>query len=84
MRPGVCGNRRPVTPVTLTQPDRHSFSMLRWAFTFLVIGIVAGLLGFTGVAGAAVGIAKILFFLFLALFTLFLVLGLLAVNRLRK
>ncbi|MEO7598234.1 MAG: DUF1328 domain-containing protein, partial [Opitutus sp.] len=30
--------------------------MLRWAFIFLIIGILAGLLGLTGVAGAAVGI----------------------------
>ena len=49
--------------------------MIGLAFTFLVIGIIAGLLGFTGVAGAAVGIAKLLFFLALALFVLFLILG---------
>ena len=27
--------------------------MLRWALIFLVIGLIAGLLGFTGVAGAS-------------------------------
>jgi uncharacterized membrane protein YtjA (UPF0391 family) len=32
-------------------------------------------LGFGGIAGAAMGIAKFLFFLFLAVFLLFLVLG---------
>jgi uncharacterized membrane protein YtjA (UPF0391 family) len=42
--------------------------MLRWALIFLVIALVAGLLGFGGIAGASVGIAKILFFVFLVLF----------------
>jgi len=50
--------------------------MLRWAFIFLVVGLIAGLLGFTGVAGASIGIAKFLFFLFLAIFVVMLVLGL--------
>jgi uncharacterized membrane protein YtjA (UPF0391 family) len=50
--------------------------MLRWAFTFLVVGLIAGLLGFTTIAGASIGIAKFLFFLFVAMFVLFLVLGL--------
>jgi uncharacterized membrane protein YtjA (UPF0391 family) len=49
--------------------------MLKWALIFLVVGLIAGALGFTGVAGAAVGFAKILFFLALALFLVFLVLG---------
>lgn len=50
--------------------------MLRWALVFLIIGLVAAALGFGGVAGAAVGIAKFLFFLFIAMFVIFLVLGL--------
>ena len=49
--------------------------MLKWAFFFLVIALIAGALGFTGVAGAAMGLAKILFFLFLVLFVAFLLLG---------
>ena len=49
--------------------------MLKWAVIFLVIGLIAGALGFTGVAGAAVGIAKILFFIALALFAVFVLLG---------
>jgi uncharacterized membrane protein YtjA (UPF0391 family) len=32
---------------------------------FLIIALVAGILGFGGIAGTAVGIAKILFFVFL-------------------
>jgi uncharacterized membrane protein YtjA (UPF0391 family) len=50
--------------------------MLRWAVIFLVVGLIAGMLGFTGVAGASVGIAKFLFFLFVAMFVVFLLLGL--------
>jgi uncharacterized membrane protein YtjA (UPF0391 family) len=50
--------------------------MLRWAFIFLVLGIIAALLGFTGIAGASIGIAKLLFFLFLAIFAVMLILGL--------
>jgi uncharacterized membrane protein YtjA (UPF0391 family) len=52
--------------------------MLKLAVTFLVIGVVLALLGFGGVGGAFIGIAKILFFVAIALFVIFLVLGLLA------
>jgi uncharacterized membrane protein YtjA (UPF0391 family) len=52
--------------------------MLKLAITFLVIGAVLALLGFGGVGGAFIGIAKILFFIAIALFVIFLVLGLLA------
>ena len=50
--------------------------MLRWALIFLVLGLIAALLGFTGIAGASIGIAKVLFFLFLAIFAVMLILGL--------
>ncbi len=49
--------------------------MLKWAVIFLVIGLIAGVLGFTGIAGASIGIAKFLFFLALAIFLVLLVLG---------
>ena len=52
--------------------------MLKWALIFLVIGLVLGAMGFGGVGGAFVGIAKLLFFLAIALFVIFLVLALLA------
>ena len=44
--------------------------MLRWAVIFLVVAIVAGILGFAGLMVAAAGIAKLLFYLFLILFLL--------------
>jgi len=55
--------------------------MLRWALTFLVIGIIAALLGFTGIAGASFAIAKVLALVFAALFVVFLLLGLAGARR---
>jgi uncharacterized membrane protein YtjA (UPF0391 family) len=49
--------------------------MLGWALTFLIIALVAAAFGFGGVAGAATGIAKILFFVFIVLFLIALVTG---------
>ncbi len=40
--------------------------MLRWALIFFVISLVAGALGFTGIASGAGRIAKLLFGIFLA------------------
>lgn len=42
--------------------------MLKWAFVFLLIAIVAGIFGFTGVEEASVTIAKWLFGIFMVLF----------------
>ena len=49
--------------------------MLNWALVFLVLGLIAALFGFTGIAGASIGIAKILFFVFLAIFVVMLLFG---------
>lgn len=51
--------------------------MLQWALIFLVVAIVAGVLGFGGVAIISVDIARILFFVFLVLFAVSLIAGLL-------
>jgi uncharacterized membrane protein YtjA (UPF0391 family) len=56
--------------------------MLRWAMIFLVLALVAGLLGFGGIASASAGIAKTLFVLFLIVFGVMLVLGLVAGKKL--
>jgi uncharacterized membrane protein YtjA (UPF0391 family) len=45
-------------------------TMLHWTLVFLVVALIAALLGFGGIAGSAVGIAKILFFVFLVLWLL--------------
>ena len=42
--------------------------MLGWAITFLVVALIAGVLGFGGIAAVSVEIAQILFVVFLALF----------------
>ncbi|HVV26544.1 MAG TPA: DUF1328 domain-containing protein [Rhizomicrobium sp.] len=55
--------------------------MLRWAFIFLVIGLIAGILGFTGIAGASIAIAKTLFYIFLVIFLVLLVAGLTVARR---
>ena len=55
--------------------------MLRLALIFFLIGIAAALLGFTGIAGASIAIAKVFALIFAVLFLLFLVLGLSAAER---
>ena len=50
--------------------------MLKWAFIFLLVSVVAGIFGFTGLAAGAAAIAKFLFFAALVLFLIFLGLGL--------
>lgn len=52
--------------------------MIRWAITFLVIGLVLALLGFGGLGGTFIGIAKILFFVAIAVFVVLLLMGLAA------
>ena len=50
--------------------------MLKWAFVFLIIAIIAGLFGFTDVEAASATIAQLLFGIFLVLFVGALVIGL--------
>ena len=49
--------------------------MLSWAVTFLIIAIVAGIFGFTGIAGTATNIAWILFVVGLVLALVFMLTG---------
>ena len=55
--------------------------MLNMVVTFLVLAIIAGLLGFSGVAIISVGIARILFIVFIALFLFSLVAHLLGYSK---
>ena len=55
--------------------------MLHMALVFLVVGILAALLGFTTIAGASFAIAKFLAGLFLLLFLVFLVIGVTAARK---
>jgi uncharacterized membrane protein YtjA (UPF0391 family) len=54
--------------------------MLKWAAVFLLIAIVAGIFGFTGVEEASASIAKVLFGIFMVLFLGAVVIGL-AIGR---
>lgn len=54
---------------------KELITMLSWAITFLVIALIAAVLGFGGLAGTAVGIAKLIFVVFLVLFVLSFVMG---------
>ncbi len=51
--------------------------MLHYAVVFLVIALIAAVLGFGGIAAGAVEIAKILFFVFLIIAAITFVMGLL-------
>jgi uncharacterized membrane protein YtjA (UPF0391 family) len=50
--------------------------MLGWAVTFLIIALIAAVLGFGAIAGTAIEIAKIIFFVALILFAISAVVGL--------
>jgi uncharacterized membrane protein YtjA (UPF0391 family) len=55
--------------------------MLYWAAVFFVIALIAGALGFGGIAAASAGIAQILFYIFLGLFLIALITGLVRRSR---
>ena len=44
--------------------------MIGWAITFLIVALIAAVLGFGGIAGMAVEAAKIVFFVALVLFAI--------------
>ena len=50
--------------------------MLGWALTFLVIALIAAVLGFGGIAGLSMEIAKIIFFVAILLFAIAAIVGL--------
>lgn len=50
--------------------------MLKWAAIFAVVALIAGVLGFGGIAGAAWGVAKLLFWVFIAIAVVLFLLGL--------
>ncbi|MFO0893233.1 MAG: DUF1328 domain-containing protein [Isosphaeraceae bacterium] len=55
--------------------------MIRWAMMFAILALIAGVLGFGGLAGDFATIAKFLLFLFIGLFVVSLLLGRGAIDR---
>jgi uncharacterized membrane protein YtjA (UPF0391 family) len=49
--------------------------MLGWAVTFLIIALIAAVLGFGGIAGLSIEIAKIIFFVAILLFAIAAIVG---------
>lgn len=49
--------------------------MIKWAIIFAVIGLIAGVLGFSGIAGTAMGIAQFLFWAAVIIAVVLFVLG---------
>ena len=47
--------------------------MLNWAVTFLVVALIAGILGFTSIAGTSIYFAKVIFVVFIVLFLISLI-----------
>ena len=56
-------------------------AVLQLALMFLVVGLIAAVLGFTSIAGASFAIAKFLAGLFLVLFLVFIILAIVGVKK---
>jgi uncharacterized membrane protein YtjA (UPF0391 family) len=63
---------RAVTAARLKEED---MTLLKWALICLLISLVAGAFGYTGLARGAGQLAKILFFIFLVVFIIILILA---------
>jgi uncharacterized membrane protein YtjA (UPF0391 family) len=50
--------------------------MLGWVITFLIVALIAAVLGFGGIAGVSIEIAKVIFFIAVVLFLVSAIVGL--------
>ena len=55
--------------------SERGFPMLRWAITFAIIALIAGVLGFSGLEATSASIARFLALVFVILFVAALVVG---------
>jgi uncharacterized membrane protein YtjA (UPF0391 family) len=55
--------------------QHEDLAMLGWVLTFLVVALIAGVLGFGGIAGASIEIAKVIFFIAVVLFLVSVIFG---------
>ena len=83
-----CLRQRPYSDAQPPHPPaahpKEAYPMLKYAIIFAIISLIAGALGFTGVAAGSAAIAKVLFVVFLVLAVLFVVLALLGIGAARK
>jgi uncharacterized membrane protein YtjA (UPF0391 family) len=66
---------RPLPAGRAAEDNMNFGNLLHWAVVFLIVAIVAAILGFGGVAGTAMEGAKILFWVALVLLLISLVFG---------
>jgi uncharacterized membrane protein YtjA (UPF0391 family) len=59
-----------------TESGNRGPTMLSWVVTFLIVALIAGILGFGGIAGVSIEIAKTIFFIAVVLFLVSAVVGL--------
>ena len=69
-------NPRDAVARMLKQKEAEDRVMFGWVVTFLIVALIAGILGFGGVAGASIEIAKAIFFIAVVLFLISAVVGL--------
>jgi uncharacterized membrane protein YtjA (UPF0391 family) len=75
--PDYSSSRCAAQPVALVSKQKTKVGvMLSWVVTFLVIALIAGILGFGGIAGVSIEIAKTIFFIAVILFLVSAVVGL--------
>ena len=55
--------------------------MFKWSMILLLLAMVAGIFGFTGLAGASTDVARTLFFVFLALVVITTLIGVFQIGR---
>jgi uncharacterized membrane protein YtjA (UPF0391 family) len=65
-----------VAPMLKRKLENRGLIMLSWVVTFLIVALIAGILGFGGIAGASIEMAKIVFFIAVVLFLVSAVVGL--------
>jgi uncharacterized membrane protein YtjA (UPF0391 family) len=73
---GAAGSGSHTRDFTLAHQGGRRTIMLGWALVFFIVAIIAAVFGFGGIAAAAAGVAKILFYVFLVAFLVMLVAGL--------
>jgi uncharacterized membrane protein YtjA (UPF0391 family) len=65
-----------MSPVDEQRSNRRRPTMLAWVLIFLAIAIVAAVFGFSNLAAAAAGIARVIFFIFIVIFVIALIIHL--------